>query len=244
MFEVNEEFHVYRYENGIKLLKPQSLRESTGSVKILLQLPFPVYFSNVDHLSIKCNDLSAIECGYQSAKDIINKPWYHYFKRNTIAEPLANSNEIMLKNIAKITYENALRKDGSQNDALAIRMPWYNVDNKVIGLFGCAILPHQHYLAESLTKLATMGLLNFNQIRQSRELSGQTIASVHLSKRELECLKLTIRGYTAKSIAKTLHLSPWTIEEYLANIKRKYGVQSKSELIDKTIDNLFNRPNT
>lgn len=57
-----------------------------------------------------------------------------------------------------------------------------------------------------------------------------------ISLREMDCLRLTIKGKTAKQIACILGLSHWTVEEYLANVKLKLGVKKKSELIEKTID--------
>lgn len=65
------------------------------------------------------------------------------------------------------------------------------------------------------------------------------IAYKPLSKRETECLYLTIQGKSAKQIAAILKLSTWTIEEYLQELKIKCNVSSKSELIGKTM-RLFN----
>lgn len=53
----------------------------------------------------------------------------------------------------------------------------------------------------------------------------------------MQCLQLTIKGFTAKKIAKELGLSFRTIEEYLTNIRTKAGVNSKSELIEMVIQN-------
>ena len=58
----------------------------------------------------------------------------------------------------------------------------------------------------------------------------------NLSKREIECLQLTIKGYTAKRIGRELGISNRTVEEYLVNIRIKMGVSSKAELIEMTID--------
>ncbi|EHL30187.1 hypothetical protein LDG_7934 [Legionella drancourtii LLAP12] len=49
-------------------------------------------------------------------------------------------------------------------------------------------------------------------------------------------MHLTIKGYTAKRIARELGISHHTIEEYLLNIRIKMGAASKSELIEMTID--------
>lgn len=57
-----------------------------------------------------------------------------------------------------------------------------------------------------------------------------------LSDRELECLFYFLRGKTCKDIGKTLGLSHRTIEAYLAKIKLKFEVETKSQLIEKAIE--------
>lgn len=52
------------------------------------------------------------------------------------------------------------------------------------------------------------------------------------SKREAECLKYLLRGKSAKEIARTLDLSPRTVETYIVNIKQKTGNKRKSQIID------------
>lgn len=61
-----------------------------------------------------------------------------------------------------------------------------------------------------------------------------------LSSRERECLRLLIQGQSAKETAKTLELSPRTIEFYFENIKKKCSFWNKQELFQfaKNIENL------
>jgi DNA-binding CsgD family transcriptional regulator len=55
--------------------------------------------------------------------------------------------------------------------------------------------------------------------------------NIHLSQRELQCLKLISAGLSIKDTAKELLLSPRTVETNLNRIKDKTGVSYKSELI-------------
>ncbi|MFA6060557.1 MAG: helix-turn-helix transcriptional regulator [Taibaiella sp.] len=57
-----------------------------------------------------------------------------------------------------------------------------------------------------------------------------------LSLRESECLFFLLHGYTTKMIANLLGLSSRTIETYIENIKNKFGCNSKSELIELSIE--------
>lgn len=55
--------------------------------------------------------------------------------------------------------------------------------------------------------------------------------SIHLSKREWECLSEVAHGKTCKEIAYDLSISSRTVETYLNKIKEKAGVRYKSELV-------------
>jgi DNA-binding CsgD family transcriptional regulator len=78
--------------------------------------------------------------------------------------------------------------------------------------------------------LRSMDLSQFN----TEELSSK-FCTMNFSKRELECLLLTVRGKPAKQVSYELGLSRRTVEEYLNNIKVKMNVFSKAELIEKAI---------
>jgi DNA-binding CsgD family transcriptional regulator len=61
---------------------------------------------------------------------------------------------------------------------------------------------------------------------------------IHFTAKELDCLQLLKKGFTAKEIGAHLHLSPRTIHDYLDKIKEKVGVQKKSQIIsvlEKTV---------
>lgn len=64
----------------------------------------------------------------------------------------------------------------------------------------------------------TLGLLNKNE---------------DLTDREFECLRYYCRGRTAKEIGKMLHISPRTVETYMASVKEKLEVHSRGELVKK-----------
>lgn len=66
------------------------------------------------------------------------------------------------------------------------------------------------------------------------ELKSKLFA-MNFSKRELECILLTMRGKSAKQVAYDLGISSRTVEEYLNNVKVKMNVFSKSELIEKAL---------
>lgn len=54
----------------------------------------------------------------------------------------------------------------------------------------------------------------------------------NLTKREAECFFYFLQGRTAKEIANILFISKRTVEKHIVNIKDKFNVKKKSDLID------------
>ena len=59
----------------------------------------------------------------------------------------------------------------------------------------------------------------------------------HLTKRELEVLKLLVLGYTNSQIGERLFISKRTVETHRTNIMTKLGLKSRAELVRFAIDN-------
>jgi DNA-binding CsgD family transcriptional regulator len=53
-----------------------------------------------------------------------------------------------------------------------------------------------------------------------------------LTPRELEVLRLLVRGNTNRQIASLLGLSPRTVESHRANLMGKLGLESRVELVE------------
>lgn len=58
------------------------------------------------------------------------------------------------------------------------------------------------------------------------------ILDVKFTRREVDCLKLYTKGYSARQISETLFLSRRTVENYLNNIKNKLLCDNKYELFE------------
>ncbi|MBI2792155.1 MAG: LuxR family transcriptional regulator [Gammaproteobacteria bacterium] len=241
---ISNELKVCRFGSGIKLIRQEKLNNQRyiqsahdeNTIGCILKHPFSVYLETTQHVIIKSNEITAEACGFASLDDFIGKPAFRFFKKDTIEKKIANHKQVIRNDALVIAEENALLQDGSEVNTLSVRMPWYNDENKIIGLFGCSIVLGKNPLAESLTKITKLGLLNLDQLQNKSNFAGLKVNSSNLSKRELECLRLTIKGKPAKQVAYELKISQRTVEEYLENIKRKMRVTSKSALIEKGID--------
>jgi DNA-binding CsgD family transcriptional regulator len=56
-----------------------------------------------------------------------------------------------------------------------------------------------------------------------------------LSQRERRVLAQVLQGATSKEIARTLGISPRTVEFHRANIMKKYGARNSAELVRKVM---------
>ncbi len=243
--DLSDELLVYRFGQGIKLLRPNhqsrqkqiSLGRSTQhTVGSMLKVPMCCYFDDLDITIQRTNEHNAEACGYDSAKEGVGKTLFDIFD-DSAANLIFNKDKEMLQaNRMHFAEETALCKDDIQYQALSVKFPWYGDDNCIIGMMGFSIVLGKQPLAESLAQITQLGLLNNTS---SSILPGLEIDNQYLSKRESECLRLTVRGKSAKQIAIELEISRRTVEEYLNNIKLKLGVFSKSELIDKVFDTFY-----
>ncbi|MGB3415376.1 MAG: helix-turn-helix transcriptional regulator [Mesorhizobium sp.] len=64
---------------------------------------------------------------------------------------------------------------------------------------------------------------------------GDAGRSKAISKRELECLKLTANGYTSEAIAKLLKLSVHTANQYLTQCAQKLNAVSRTQAVAKAL---------
>lgn len=68
------------------------------------------------------------------------------------------------------------------------------------------------------------------------EFQGK-LGPVNLTLREVEVLKALCCGLTAKEIAAQFERSTRTIEEHRINLKRKLGINSRSQLVEIALKN-------
>ena len=237
---------IYRFQNGIKLINQspsplsslEGLYATTHTVASILALPFNFYFLNLQGKTELMNEECALICGFDSVEKSIGKSLFDVSEQKSAKNLIDNCLDVINSQAVKVFEEENLRKDGLGLDFLTIKCPWYDTGTTIIGVFGCSIVLGKHKLASSLSEIIELGLFNTMQLsaKQDQPLSSFNMKQSYLSRREMECLQLTIKGYTAKRIARELKISHRTVEEYLINIRMKMGATSKAELIEMTIE--------
>jgi DNA-binding CsgD family transcriptional regulator len=232
--DISHEFLICRYHNGIKLMPreiPGISAVAIKSVTEMLNSPFNVYFQTSNAEVQELNNSTVITCGYESRADAIHYPLGKTaINKTQVLRVHANNNYVVSTQQRRVFDEHADLLDEKSLRAISVKMPWYDKANKVIGIFGCSVVMHDKKPENISAALST--ILNMF-------LSNRTVQETHqydFSPREIEVIKLVIRGNTLRGISVLLGLSLRTVEFYFDNIKSKVGVNKKSKLIDKLID--------
>jgi DNA-binding CsgD family transcriptional regulator len=237
---ISNELILERKSTGMHLVRPQhAARGHAASVQALLRLPVNVYFMDSDSYMQRINDLTAETCGYISAANAVGKSIRDVSKQETISKILANNREVIECSTSKIDTESYLRSDDREMTALSMKFPLVE-GNTVTGILGISILLEQSLqMADVLNFLIQNDLLTSDQPATFPYLK---IDCAYFSHRDRDIMYFLVRGKTAKQIARLLGLSYRTIEHRLDSIKQKLNVTTKSDLIERIVDEFISLP--
>jgi DNA-binding CsgD family transcriptional regulator len=239
--EINMDLRICRYGNGIKLVKPTNHTKykrsfhplnTHYSVRSINTFSFNTYFLNTDSTILKINEKTAETMGFDSPHEAVGKNMFDISPADNAKSIVHTDQDIVKLNQLKIVEDLVIRNDGINHSFLTVKAPWYNEEDKIIGIFGCSILLAGSSFVEALKQISELGLLTPSPILKN----DFPLSYPHLTPREHDCLYYFVRGKSAKDISLLLSRSQRTIEKHLENIKNKMNVTSKSELIDKVID--------
>jgi DNA-binding CsgD family transcriptional regulator len=182
MFKIEGLVHVYAYDNKYTII---------GCNETQLQLI-------EDTIGIPKKEIIGYS-GKELFKDLGNS-WEVILKENE---------EIIRTRLPKQFYNIWVFNDFCKLELLTIKLPLYNNDGLVCGIFG---------ISQYISKFSIMRAFRLG-----------------LSKRQTECLILFLEGKSNKEIAKSMNISLRTVEDYFDSLKSKLHCYSKPELITKAL---------
>lgn len=222
--DTSDELKVYRFGNGIKLNNSYASGRYTGhTVASLMHMPFSVYFDDTNGVIQKLNTHNAELCGFDSETHAIGNSYFDRFNTSTAHTLIDNDRKALHSKSICIYDEEMIYQDQMHCHALSIKMPWYDANNNIVGLFGCTIKTTEN-LATALTLIANIGLLD-----------GRNTSPTRLSPQQTMCAQYLLAGMTVKQIALQMQLSPRTVETYINALKAKLHCKNKAELLIKLI---------
>jgi len=232
---------VWRIKNGIMLLDANfsfinthaSHAVDTGfTVADFMQLDISFYLLDTEGATKAINQEGVIVCGFPSISEAMGHSILAVSKKESAIQLLDNCHRVIKSDHFQLFDECHVRKDGISQEFLSIKLPWYDFDQQIIGVCGFSIVLGRHAIAAHLALLGRLKITSDLLIPEVQPIAMQdSLKQLALPKREQECLEYTIKGYTAKMIAKELGLSYRTIESYLDNLKTRLGANTRRELI-------------
>ncbi|MGQ3887652.1 LuxR C-terminal-related transcriptional regulator [Legionella sp. CNM-1927-20] len=229
---------ITKYQNGLLLYDVKNKNNKNIDLLInlaeLFALPYSVYLLDVNGATVKINEAGATICGFNSSNHAIGKTIFAVSMES--AKQLLDNCKLTLKQESvKIFDEFNTRLDGKSLQLLSFKFPCYDFAYQLRGTLGISIVLGEHSLANAITQLTTIGLLPKNNSDETQALK-LNLGNALLTPREQECLEYTVKGFTAKQIAKKLSISPRTVEEYINQVKLKLDTCTKREMIQKVLN--------
>jgi DNA-binding CsgD family transcriptional regulator len=182
---------------------------------ILAQLPTYIFWKNTQAEYLGCNPRFALFAGLKNPRAIIGKTDWD-FRWHPYANLYRENDQTILTHLTGGSYfEPIIGVQGNPMNIYVNKAPLYDKIGQVYGVISC------------FTEMTAIHIQQYNDLQIQQHNA--------LTKRESEIMKHLLNGKTSRKIAEILQISFRTVENYIAHIKIKMNVSSKSELIDKIL---------
>lgn len=232
--DLSPEMLITPYRGGVKLMRPAQDHTSLVSLQDAMKLSFNIFFHNCEFITEELNEATWTTCAYESKADAIGSNINRTCIRKDQSERVENNNLMVIDSHKMLIIDEPADLINDQKiNAVSIKFPWYNNEDQVVGVFGCAMLIKEDNLS-NIAASFSMVSDKFMQRSQTMNhlLPGKEINGSYFTSRELDVIQWILRGKAMREIAIILNLSPRTIEHYIVNIKTKAKVKTKSQLIE------------
>jgi DNA-binding CsgD family transcriptional regulator len=197
---------------------------------------FVVAYKDLDHRLLHVNQKTLQYNGLKNLKDIVNKrdsdlSWHDY------SEIYEKQETDAVNGVLYSALHPGTDIDGRDFLFFNRKYPWRDEKNNIIGIICHSVEIENSDLIALGHKLKKNAHFASSPIHYLGKPCG--IEKYHFTPREQECLFFMIRGKTAKCIAKIIGISYRTVEYYFEKIKIKMQCHTKSEVINKAIENGF-----
>lgn len=153
------------------------------------------------------------------------------------ADAFRQQDKHVIKRQISITTLNVHRFQGESRAFLVCKKPFADSESKIRGVWFQGI---EITMANAGAMASAQGGLLHKHVAISGLSQGSFViadsdSNLDMTTRESEVLYFLLRGGTAKRIANALSISTRTAEQYIDALKNKFGVRTKSDLIERAI---------
>lgn len=173
--------------------------------------PGHYYIKDLQGRYLFCNLNQAHSGGYDTIDKMIgrtdhNTPWKE--QANVLQ---FNDTKVCKHQTSMSFYETAKLHNGLLTTSISEKQPFY-VNHELAGICGVSVM---------IPKPAV----------KSCFVHRMTHQPIQVSQKQQQCLELLLSGKTAKQVGAAMHISPRTVEDHLAAIRRKNHFRSNKEMI-------------
>lgn len=169
-------------------------------------LPRHFYILDKKGNALYINDTCVDFLSSDSSLDLTNKLNTYDLIPDKEAQQIKLNNESVLKQQKEIIFQENFTYDKHETrTAISIKAPFRDFKRNISGILGVSFIQHENTYHSS--------------------------GKIKLTPKRIECLYLLVKGYTYAEIAKTLHLSPRTIEHYMDDLYDKLNCNKRHELV-------------
>jgi DNA-binding CsgD family transcriptional regulator len=219
------------------VVSPQTKRHKTIKsqpfhldVESLRNLPASVFWMNRERIYLGCNDVAVWAIRVANQRDFVDKRIDNFDTIPGITKEIYSEHDkLVLNNGTSLQAIETIRGE----ICMSHKMPLYNNDNKLSGLLGLSFII-KNYQEKLNDKLITA--LSAEKLQNTPSTHKKQRRIIILTKREKECIRLTMLGNTAKETGKILKISNRTVEYYLENARNKLGCTKRSELLNAVVE--------
>ena len=159
-----------------------------------------------------------------------------FLPKNEVLNLRKNDEKILATKQACVFIEPLTLCNGKKIIAISQKAPLRSKTKKNLGVSGMSFIMDREKFYSFSLRLEKDFYIEQIESPEKSISSNEKINNTSLTKREKECLYYLVRGKYAREIATILNISRRTTEHHIASIKMKLNVNSKSELIEKVID--------
>jgi DNA-binding CsgD family transcriptional regulator len=234
---------IQHFNQGIRLTTSKQVNPLKKQIKLsdILKMPFHVYFVNRESVSQLLNPVALNSFNILSLADVPGLTAWDVAKKDSAAKAIYHDGIVIKSKKLLIMDERYSSLNGLKMPMLSFKYPWFDINRQLIGIFGISIALDNlngMSLANSMSLLTQTGLLQTESVQNI--LPGLSCGEIYFTEREKTILFQLIRGKSARAIASLIDRSQRTVECHIENIKNKTNSSTKSELIEKLIDQLMN----
>jgi DNA-binding CsgD family transcriptional regulator len=222
--------------------KTEGIYAFSKPVESWLNLPgkFWIYWKDEQGNYLGCNDLLAETNNLKSREAIIGARDYELFPKQTADSFIDADKKVFNGGGVRQSFDSVIYKSGRIIQFLTTKMPLYDGDKAIKGVFGISFYVSEEKLPVFKTQLDLNNhIKNFaNEAQSFNDVPERIIIKdVKLSRRESSCVYYLAKGFSAKQIASKLSICHRTVECFLERAKKKLGYRYRTELVENMFNN-------